>query len=140
MSNSVRAITLAFTASIVLAAASRAQFIPDKFTNLKVLPTDISKQELTQTMRGFAFSLGVRCDHCHVEEKAPEHGFDFAADDKTEKKTARAILEVPAFTIESNAEGANRHPSRKIVIMEHGSRVLGRCPRVFGGLCVGGAG
>jgi thioredoxin reductase len=48
--------------------------IPDKFTNLKVLPKDISKQELQSTMRGFAFALGVRCEHCHVEEKAPEKG------------------------------------------------------------------
>ena len=66
--------------------------IPDKFTNLKVLPKDISKQELQSTMRGFAFALGVRCEHCHVEKKAPEHGLDFAADDKDAKKTARLML------------------------------------------------
>src|SRR5215831_12542946 len=70
-----------------------AQF-PDKFTNLKVLPSDISKHDLEQTMRGFAFALGVRCEHCHVEKKAPERGFDFAVDDKTEKKTARVMLQM----------------------------------------------
>ena len=82
--------------SLLSAAAGRAQFIPDKFTNLKVLPTDISKHDLEQTMRGFAFALGVRCEHCHVEKKAPEHGFDFAADDKKEKKTARVMLQMIA--------------------------------------------
>ena len=70
--------------------------IPDKFTNLKVLPKDISKQELQSTMRGFAFALGVRCEHCHVEKKAPDKGLDFAADDKDAKKTARVMLQMVA--------------------------------------------
>jgi tetratricopeptide (TPR) repeat protein len=70
-----------------------AQF-PDKFTNLKVLPKDIPKHEMESTMRGFAFALGVRCEHCHVEKKAPEKGFDFAADDKDAKKTARVMLQM----------------------------------------------
>jgi tetratricopeptide (TPR) repeat protein len=47
-------------------------------------------------MRGFAFALGVRCEHCHVEKNAPEHGFDFAADDKEAKKTARIMLQMVA--------------------------------------------
>lgn len=87
---------LAFCLALLLSASSqvRGQFFPDKFTNLKVLPTDISKHDLEQTMRGFAFALGVRCEHCHVEKKAPERGFDFAADDKTEKKTARVMLQM----------------------------------------------
>ena len=70
--------------------------IPDKFTNLKVLPKDISKQELQSTMRGFAFALGVRCEHCHAEKKAPDKGLDFAADDKDAKKTARVMLQMVA--------------------------------------------
>jgi tetratricopeptide (TPR) repeat protein len=80
---------------IVLSAGSSAsaQF-PDKFTNLKVLPKEISKHEMEATMRSFAFALGVRCDHCHLEKKAPEKGFDFAADDKDAKKTARVMLQM----------------------------------------------
>jgi tetratricopeptide (TPR) repeat protein len=69
---------------------------PDKFTNLKVLPKDISKRELETTMRGFAFALGVRCEHCHAEKKAPEKGLDFAVDDKDAKKTARVMLQMVA--------------------------------------------
>jgi tetratricopeptide (TPR) repeat protein len=71
--------------------------IPEKFTNLKVLPKDISRQELQSTMRGFAFALSVRCEHCHVE-KAGGRKFemDFAADDKEAKKTARVMLEMVA--------------------------------------------
>src|SRR6266404_8667440 len=83
-------------AIVLLACTPAAAQFPDKFTNLKVLPKDISKHELESTMRGFAFALGVRCDHCHVEKKAPEKGLDFAADDKDEKKTARIMLQMVA--------------------------------------------
>jgi tetratricopeptide (TPR) repeat protein len=82
--------------AIVLLAGTPAAQIPDKFTNLKVLPTDISKRELESTMRGFTFALGVRCDHCHVEKKAPEKDLDFPADDKDAKKTARVMLQMVA--------------------------------------------
>lgn len=79
---------------IFLASAAPAQ-IPDKFTNLRVLPKDISKAELQSTMRGFAFALGVRCEHCHVEKPgAKKFELDFAADDKEAKKTARIMLQM----------------------------------------------
>jgi tetratricopeptide (TPR) repeat protein len=69
-----------------------AQF-PEKFTNLKVLPTDISRAELQSTMRSFAFALNVRCEHCHVEKAGgKKFEMDFAADDKEAKKTARVML------------------------------------------------
>ena len=53
---------LAFGASVALAQ------IPDKFTNLKVLPKDIAKRDLVETMRSFSMALGVTCQHCHVEK------------------------------------------------------------------------
>jgi tetratricopeptide (TPR) repeat protein len=86
---------IAFAALVFTGTPVAAQF-PDKFTNLKVLPKDISKRELESTMRGFAFALGVRCDHCHVEKKAPEKGLDFPADGKDAKKTARVMLQMVA--------------------------------------------
>jgi tetratricopeptide (TPR) repeat protein len=84
-----------FAVAVTTTSPLRAQF-PDKFTNLKVLPKDISKHDLESTMRGFAFALGTRCDHCHSEKKAPEKGLDFAADDKEAKKAARLMLEMVA--------------------------------------------
>lgn len=83
-------------AAALLACGPVSAQIPDKFTNLKVLPKDISKPELQSTMRGFAFALGVRCEHCHVEKTAPEKGLDYAADDKDAKKTARVMLQMVA--------------------------------------------
>jgi tetratricopeptide (TPR) repeat protein len=76
--------------------AAQAQ-LPDKFTNLKVLPKDISKAELQSMMRGFAFALNVRCEHCHVEKPGgKKFEMDFAADDKEPKKTARLMIEMVA--------------------------------------------
>ena len=43
------------------ALRAQGKFPPDSFTNLKVLPKTIGKQELVATMRGFALGLGVRC-------------------------------------------------------------------------------
>ena len=39
-------------------------------TNLKVLPKDIARPALTAMMRGYQSSLGVQCNHCHVEDMA----------------------------------------------------------------------
>lgn len=69
--------------------------IPDQFTNLQVLPKDIGKRELLETMKNFTSSLGVRCQHCHIgEEGKPLTTFDFVADTKTTKQTARVMLQM----------------------------------------------
>ncbi|HMD08490.1 MAG TPA: c-type cytochrome [Candidatus Acidoferrum sp.] len=87
---------IALTGLVLWGAAAQAQ-LPDKFTNLKVLPKDISKAELQSTMRGFAFALNVRCDHCHAEKPGGKRfEMDFAADDKEAKKTARLMIEMVA--------------------------------------------
>src|SRR3954463_11705191 len=65
---------------------------PEKFTNLQYFPKDITKKELVNTMRGFSFSLGVRCEFCHVE--SADKKMDFASDAKDEKRTARAMLKM----------------------------------------------
>jgi tetratricopeptide (TPR) repeat protein len=71
----------------------QAQFPPDSFTNLQVLPKDIETRELINTMRGFAIGLGVRCEFCHVGEPGqPLASFDFAADEKPTKAKARVML------------------------------------------------
>jgi hypothetical protein len=71
--------------------------IPDEFTNLKVLPRTIEKPELLKVMKGFTFALGVRCSFCHVgKEGAPLSKYDFAADDKPEKGSARIMMQMTA--------------------------------------------
>lgn len=69
--------------------------IPDTFTNLKVLPSDISRAELVSVMRGFAFALGARCNHCHVGDNPNDlTGYDFASDEKETKRVARAMIKM----------------------------------------------
>ncbi|MBX6366201.1 MAG: c-type cytochrome [Gemmatimonadetes bacterium] len=95
-STHVPAVALALVA-LALGAPARAQ-VPDTFVNLKVLPKDISRAELVETMRAFSSALGVRCQFCH-EEKAgaaarpggPEP-LDFQSDAKVEKQKAREML------------------------------------------------
>ena len=76
--------------SLAISAPLAAQ-IPDEFTNLQLLPKDIGKRELVETMRNWAGDLGVRCKYCHV---GPDNlqGMDFATDQKPEKRTARRML------------------------------------------------
>ena len=58
--------------------------------NLKVLPEDISTEELRQTMRGFAQGTGSRCSACHVGKvEADLSTYDFSIDDKEKKLKAR---------------------------------------------------
>ena len=66
--------------------------IPDKFTNLKVLPKDIGKKELIGHMKNAAIGLGVRCTFCHIGEGDDLSTFDFASDDKRHKVNARVMF------------------------------------------------
>jgi tetratricopeptide (TPR) repeat protein len=69
--------------------------IPDKFTNLKVLPKEIGRDELVATMRAFSSALGEHCDYCHVHKDGdPKQEMDWAADDLKAKTTARVMLQM----------------------------------------------
>lgn len=78
-------------AFLLAVTPAMAQF-PDKFTNLQVLPKDISTHDLQATMRDFAFALNVRCPYCHVQKA--DMKMDFASDDKDPKKTTRIMLQM----------------------------------------------
>jgi tetratricopeptide (TPR) repeat protein len=64
-----------------------------ELTNLQYFPKDIPRDDLIQVMRGFSFSLNVRCEYCHVlKEGAPLKDANFASDEKETKRKARAML------------------------------------------------
>ncbi len=64
-----------------------------EFHNLQVLSQNITHDQLLATMRIFARSLGVRCDHCHAAAPAgSKERLDFASDSKEEKRTARTMM------------------------------------------------
>ena len=94
-SNVLSALVILLGMGLALAGPARAQ-IPDEFTNLKILPKDIAKQDLVRIMRGFTAALGVRCSGCHVPGDNPNSldGFDFASDEPEQKAVARAMLQM----------------------------------------------
>jgi len=111
-----KGLVLAAVVALLPTAAGQAQ-VPDKFTNLKVLPKDISREDLVNTMKGFALGLGVRCQFCHVGEGDDLSTFDFASDAMEHKQVAREML---LMTME-----INRKFIAKIAEEEKDSRV--RC-------------
>jgi hypothetical protein len=65
--------------------------------NLKVLPKNISHEELDKVMDQFKASLGVKCNFCHAASKdTTSHHLDFASDEKPEKKIAREMMKMTA--------------------------------------------
>src|SRR5688572_15226493 len=85
----------ALVTALVTAAlpASAAAQIPEKFENLQYFRKDIARDSLVQTMRGFSFALGVRCQYCHAGgDGVSFQGVNFASDDKPAKRNARFML------------------------------------------------
>jgi hypothetical protein len=67
--------------------------------NLKVLPKNISPEDLQKAMHTFSLSLGVRCGYCHEVKENPSGGrpeVDFVSDTKPEKKFARDMFRMTA--------------------------------------------
>lgn len=67
--------------------------IPDTFTNLQVLPKDITKPELMRIMKGFSVTMEKRCSFCHVATDDLSEA-DFASDDKETKKKTRELMQL----------------------------------------------
>ena len=70
--------------------AALAQF-DEPFTNLKVLPQDISSQDMRATMRSWSMALGLRCTDCHYSPTGRFPDIDFASDEKEKKDMARKM-------------------------------------------------
>jgi tetratricopeptide (TPR) repeat protein len=110
---------------LCLAAIAAQAQVPDKFTNLQYFPKTISRDELVGIMRGFSFSLNVRCQYCHAGKDGPNLETNFASDEKETKKTARAMLRmVDAINQEYIAKLGSKTPSRvECVTCHHGLSV-----------------
>jgi hypothetical protein len=65
---------------------------PPKYKNLKILPKNISKEDLDKVMDQFKVALGVKCNFCHAPSKDTAQKWpDFASDEKPEKLIARKM-------------------------------------------------
>jgi hypothetical protein len=79
---------------VMSAFTSPSQQPPPKKNNLKVLPKDISHDDLMGVMRGFNRALGVKCNHCHVPTKEDPSKLDFASYEKPAKKVALDMMKM----------------------------------------------
>ncbi|HEY6209977.1 MAG TPA: c-type cytochrome [Gemmatimonadales bacterium] len=96
---------------------AQGKFPPDSFTNLKVLPKTIGKEELVATMRSFALGLGVRCTYCHVgREGAPLDSLKFASDDKRTKRAARVMMDMVKHINEEHLADVPERPEPHVVV------------------------
>ena len=79
-------------AFIAISIAASRPPAPPEHKNLKVLPKNISHDELDKIMDGFKAALGVRCNFCHAAQKDNPRKMDFASDEKPEKNIARNMM------------------------------------------------
>jgi photosynthetic reaction center cytochrome c subunit len=87
------ALAAAVAASGVVAARAQQNPIPEKFTNLQLLPKDITRAQLVPMMRGFSGQTGSRCSTCHVGEEGQDLStYDFASDARPAKAVARKMM------------------------------------------------
>lgn len=103
--------SLALVVTICAAASSGKQ--DAVYTNLKVLPKNISSKDLQGLMvDDFQDGLGVTCGFCHANAK-DGHGLDFASDEKPEKQIAREMMRITMginkkyFKVKHPALGSN---------------------------------
>ena len=93
----ILAVVFAAACAAISQQKAQAPRIADnlEFHNLRVLPPNISHDQLIATMRGFARSLGVKCNHCHVANPpGAKEEFDFPSDAKPEKTVARTMIQM----------------------------------------------
>jgi cytochrome c553 len=63
--------------------------------NLKVLPKNISHDDLDKVMDSWKNALGVHCNFCHAPSAdSTSHHLDFASDAKPEKNIARHMYKM----------------------------------------------
>src|SRR5579872_705141 len=88
-------ITALFGLMIIGMAAVRPQDDPKPKHNLKVLPKDISHDDLDKIMDEWKAALGVKCGFCHAPSAdSTSHRLDFASDAKPEKNMARYMYKM----------------------------------------------
>jgi len=91
INNKFKIMSALIFAGIISAALIKPGSTND-YTNLQVLPKDITPKDLQRIMVDeFQDGLGVGCNFCHAQEKGSLH-LDYASDAKPEKEIARAMM------------------------------------------------
>lgn len=84
-------ITALFAVMIVVSLAFTAD--EPRYKNLKILPKNITKQQMDSVMRHFSASLGEKCNFCHVRNEDAKT-MNFASDENKHKLVARNMMKM----------------------------------------------
>lgn len=89
-------ITVTCLSAVITFAALTSMRADDDhgFKNLKVLPKNLTHQQLSGIMHDWATALGVHCNFCHA--RGDDGKMDFASDAKPEKNMARGMYKMAA--------------------------------------------
>lgn len=91
-------IVLSMITIVVLGIAATTAPQEHEHKNLKVLPKNISHEDLDKVMDDFNKALGVKCGFCHAQAAAPADGgkpkLNFASDEKDHKIIAREMMKM----------------------------------------------
>lgn len=82
-------VTLGFAAVITASLA----FTADEpiYKNLKILPKNITKEQIDSVMHHYTASLNVKCNFCHIRNEEKKE-WDFASDANKHKRIARDMM------------------------------------------------
>lgn len=83
--------TLLIAAVAAMGATADLQEMPPPNQNLKVLPKNISHDNLDKVMDEWKVALGVRCNFCHAASPDNPRKMNWASDAKPEKEMARQM-------------------------------------------------
>ncbi len=83
--------SLLITAVAAMGATANLQETVQPKRNLKVLPKNISKDDLDHVMDEWKVALGVRCNFCHAASPDNPRKMNWASDAKPEKEMARQM-------------------------------------------------
>lgn len=86
-------VPLALAGVVFLASAFTARQEDPNYKNLKILPKDITHEQLDSVMHHFTGSLNVKCNFCHVRNEEKKE-WDWASDDNKHKLVARQMMEM----------------------------------------------
>ena len=112
--------TILVAAVLVSATAplcAQGKFPPDSLVNLKYFPKTIAVRDLIDSMRTFAFALGVRCQFCHIgREGMPLDSFNFRSDSLRTKRAARVMLDMVRHINEEHLAEVPDRPQPHVVV------------------------
>lgn len=87
-------VTLSLSSVVAIVALTSMKPQEDAgYKNLKVLPKNLTHEQLGKIMHDWSGALGVRCDFCHARN-ADGKGMDFASEAKPEKQMARDMFKM----------------------------------------------